>query len=62
MKLANSVGKMVLIHMFEAGLPQMFNLQKMQYQSSTIKPGIPVFLGVLVCESKHIRTQVRTVL
>ena len=56
MKLANSVGKMVLIHMFEAGLPQMFNLQKMQYQSSTIKPGIPVFLGVLICESKHIGT------
>ena len=64
---ANAVGKMVLIHFLEAGLPWMLNLFKKKkkkekhYLWGTIKPGMSVFLAVPIYKSTQIRTRVRTV-
>ena len=50
MKWANAVGKVALIDLLHTGLPQTFNLQKMQYlwraiKQSATKGGMPVLFG-----------------
>ena len=46
-KWASAVGKMTPIGLFEAELPQSFNLQKTQYLWSTIKQWMPVRLRII---------------
>ena len=63
MKLANAVGKMVPMYLLDTALPQMYICLKKKNVLSVKhnKTGVPVFLGVLIHKSTHIRTQVRTV-
>ena len=62
-KWVDVVGKMLPVDLLSAGLPEIFNLPKIQYLQSTIKQGMPVFSTIkssaliisLVIPIKHLK-------